>query len=161
MVFDEIAKWDNHLKIKISPPCPSSDDGEIVVYLGSNGYEEIHKASEPLIVRRSNRVRRAPGNWWRSSLAVSSSHSVLISKDDPLSFQEAVGGPDAIFWKPAVQLEPAAQEKNETWKLAPGSEGKFVLTSKWVSNMKESEDVSGRTAAKAKAQQVAGGFHQK
>jgi hypothetical protein len=60
-------------------------------------------------------------------------------------------------WKEAMMEEYLSIMKNDVWEIVPRSEGKFVVTSKWIYKIKHAVDVS---IDKYKARFMARGFSQ-
>ena len=75
-------------------------------------------------------------------------HNALIapaSKEIPISYKEAISGPDVKFWQKAIDSEIESLKKYKTWRLVPRSaaKGRKVLTSKWVFVEKQQVDDNG------------------
>jgi hypothetical protein len=71
---------------------------------------------------------------------------------EPSIFEEAVKKKE---WKEAMTKEYQSIMKNDVWEIVPRSEGKSVVTSKWVYKIKHAKDGS---IDKYKARFVARGF---
>ena len=71
-------------------------------------------------------------------------------------------GPDADFWKKGIESEISSLKKYEIWKLVPRSHsnGRKVLTSKWVFIEKQKVDESGNVTPFAKGRNVVRRFQQ-
>lgn len=82
-------------------------------------------------LRRSTRARKPPSTWWKA-LLTANTHTDL-----PRTYNEALTGPHAAFWKTGIDKERASQAKNEAWKLVPRSTGQNVFTSRWVFTTKQ------------------------
>lgn len=50
----------------------------------------------------------------------------------PVSFEEALNGPDAENWRKAIDYELKQRKKNKTWELVPRCRGMRTIDSKWV-----------------------------
>lgn len=75
----------------------------------------------------------------------------------PLSYDEAISGPDATQWKRAIEEELRAHEKNCTWEIVPRDPARKTIDSKWVFKVIQSPDGSVR---RYKARLCARGFLQ-
>ena len=116
------------------------------------------------LVMKSGRVSKPPGSWWKSYSAIEQ-HNALIatsSKDIPKSYKEAVTGPDAQFWQRGIDSEISSLKKYKTWKLVPRSatQGRKVLTTKWVFVEKQEVDMDGNVTPFPKGRNVVRGFQQ-
>ncbi|CDF39892.1 unnamed protein product [Chondrus crispus] len=111
-------------------------------------------------VRRSSRVSRPPGSWWRSNFAAALLSHAHVAIEGRNTFKQATNGPRAAFWQTGIDKELASQTKNRTWKLVPPSEVSNILTSRWVFNVKQLPDANGNIVESAKARLVARGFQQ-
>ncbi|CDF77556.1 Retrovirus-related Gag-Pol polyprotein [Chondrus crispus] len=111
-------------------------------------------------VRRSSRISRPPGSWWRSNFAAALLSHAHVAIEGPKTFKQATHGPRAAFWQTGIDKELASQTKNQTWKLVPRSEASNILTSRWVFNVKQLPDANGNIVESAKARLVARGFQQ-
>lgn len=56
----------------------------------------------------------------------------VIEYNTPLTFQEAVTGPDCDQWKQAVKEELEAHQKNNTWIIQQRKDDQKLIDSKWV-----------------------------
>ena len=50
----------------------------------------------------------------------------------PITYEEALEGPDAKNWRKAIENELKQHEKNKTWELVPKHPGMRTIDSKWV-----------------------------
>lgn len=75
----------------------------------------------------------------------------------PITFQEAVTGPDAEKWIDAVNDELRPHDKNKTWTIIPRTLNQETIDSKWV--FKVSDDDNGKPH-RFKARLCARGFLQ-
>ena len=123
--------------------------------------QESEATTDPSEVpRRSSRIRKPPGNWWRSYLSLGPWQHALLSNHIPMTFAEATNGSDAAFWQRGIASEVDSHKRNGTWKLVPRETASNILTSKWVFNVKEMPSLDGGSTEKAKARLVARGFQQ-
>lgn len=56
----------------------------------------------------------------------------LVRTDEPLTFQQAISGPDADEWKEAISRELEALNGNGTWEVTRRPERRSPIDSKWV-----------------------------
>jgi hypothetical protein len=101
---------------------------------------------------------KAPSGTFRESKRPKrfSSYASLMTSlvnTEPSTFQEAV----KKEWKEAMMEEYQSIMKNDVWEIVPRPGGKFVVTSKWVYNIKHAVDES---IDKYKARSMARGFSQ-
>jgi len=78
-----------------------------------------------------------------------------IIDSEPSSFDEAN---ELQVWKDAMMEEYQSIMKNDVWEIVPRSQGKSVVTSKWIYQIKHAADGN---IEKYKATFVARGFSQK
>ena len=81
--------------------------------------------------------------------------------DTPLTYYEAVSGPDARHWKKAIEQELASLRERGTWKAVPVRSippNARRIKTKWVFKLKL--DTSGRIV-RYKARLVVCGYAQK
>lgn len=115
-------------------------------------------AQQPTL-RRSVRTRKAPGAWWKAFITVEPDFRGLLTTETPLSYKQAVTGPNAKFWKSGIDRELSSLVKYKTWKFVPRSEAKNILTSKWIFKTKEIVE-NGNVENFPKGRLVARGFQQ-
>ena len=82
-------------------------------------------------VRRSNRTRRKPGEWWKPSANIALSARVV-----PVSYKKATLPENIDFWKPGIDKEHDCLLRNKTWKLVKRTQSMHVLPSKYVFRVK-------------------------
>ena len=115
-------------------------------------------------VLRSGRVSKTPGSWWRAYSAKEQHNALMATstRQIPNSYNEAVTGPDAKFWKQGIDSELASLKKYKTWKLVPRStaRGRKVLKTKWVFVEKQHTDEDGTSTPFPKGRNVVKGFEQ-
>ena len=87
-------------------------------------------------------------------------HMAFLVDEEPLSYSEAITGPDAVKWKAAVAAEIASLKLLKTWVPMPAGVdvGKRPITAKWVLKIKYNADGS---IERYKARLVARGYTQK
>ena len=124
----------------------------------------------PIPLRRSTRVIKPPGEWWkvRQSTPVIASDSeddededanVVVSGEiEPASYKEAMIGPQANKWKDAALEEYNWHLQNGTWELVELPPEMKAIGSKWVFKIKHNADGS---IERFKARLVAKGFSQR
>ena len=83
-------------------------------------------------------------------------HHCYNVKEVPLTYEEAVNGPDSLQWKAAMDEEVEALQQNNTYSLCSLPEGKTPISGKWVYAIKTNSD----NCEKFKARYVARGFTQ-
>jgi hypothetical protein len=87
------------------------------------------------------------------------SYALVISNEDPTTFQEAVNSQEKSKWMGAVAEEMESLHKNQTWDLVELPERKSKIGCKWV--FKKKEAVSEKGGEKFKARLVAIVIHYK
>ena len=95
---------------------------------------------------------RPPGEWWKvkkPTPAISDSddsedhddhednkdddeHVQAAGEVEPLTYTQAVKGPDASKWNEAMLEEYNAHLANDTWTIVKLPPGKMIVASKWV-----------------------------
>jgi hypothetical protein len=86
------------------------------------------------------------------------SYALVISSEDPTTFQEAVNSQEKSKWTGAMAEEIESLHKNQTWDLVELPERKRKIGCKWV--FKKKEAVSEKWGEKFKACLVAKGYSQ-
>jgi transposase InsO family protein len=76
---------------------------------------------------------------------------------DPISYNQAMNGPNAKQWESAINSEYDSLIENDTWELAELPPGRKAISTKWVFKTKKNQDGS---IHKHKARLVARGFKQ-
>jgi len=107
-------------------------------------------------VRRSTRTRRAPGNWWASTVALIANRT----SEDPRNFREAVSGPDGKAWMKSMKIEFDSLVENECFKVVPRPKDTNVVDSMWIYKTKEEQTTEGTLGKRRKSRPVARGFSQ-
>ena len=112
--------------------------------------QQQNSESEPDAVptlRRSERVRKQTGSWWKSFVTTEKFEDDLpiTPTNVPISYKSATTGPYASFWKSGIDAELDSLRRNKTWTLVPRSEASNVLTSKWVFKVKDVPGTRGQT----------------
>ncbi len=95
-------------------------------------YVQEAPAEPPL--RRSNRIKKKPGEWWKESGLVS---RAPYKNEVPESFYAATPSEIIDFCKPGNKREDECITKNKTWKLVPRTHDTQVLPRKYVFNVKD------------------------
>ena len=111
-------------------------------------------------LRRSSRVRKPPGPWWKAMVTTELLIPTNGATEVPSSYKQAMNGPRASFWQKGIDKELASQKKNKTWTLVPRSEASNILTSRWVFAVKQLPNESGKLVEAAIGRLVARGFQQ-
>ena len=104
---------------------------------------------QPLVPRRSGRIRSQVLEWWKAMFAVGLTSHAQVTTDTPNSDKQATNVPKIGFWQKGIDRELASHHKNRTWKLVTRSEANNVLTSRWVFNVKQLPDENGNLAETA------------
>lgn len=84
-------------------------------------------------------------------------YQVNVAEYTPLTFREAVNGPDSKNWKTAIAEELESHQTNQTWVLVKRKGDMRPIDSKWV--FKVCRDDKGKVI-RHKARLCARGFHQ-
>jgi hypothetical protein len=127
----------------------STNDASVLDYvpdiLDEHAAENIEQFVDSNIgVRRSGRIRNAPGPWW--------AHTAFIATcTEPKIFRQAITCDDAAHWKSAMSAEYQSLMKNNTWNLVPRPHNKNIVSCKWIYKTKEVETDSGDIDVKYKA----------
>jgi Reverse transcriptase (RNA-dependent DNA polymerase)/gag-polypeptide of LTR copia-type/Integrase core domain/GAG-pre-integrase domain len=104
-------------------------------------------------VRRSTRIRNAPGPWWANT-------AFIATNTEPKTFRQAITGDDAAHWKSAMSAEYHSLMKHNTWNLVPRPQNRNIVSCKWIFKTKQVETDSGEIEVKYKARLVAKGYSQ-
>jgi hypothetical protein len=86
------------------------------------------------------------------------SYAIVISRGDPITFQEVVNSQEKSKWMGAMTKEMESLHKNQTWDLVELLERKKTIGCKWV--FKKKEAISEKWGEKFKACLVAKGYSQ-
>jgi transposase InsO family protein len=125
------------------------------------GLSELQEGEGTTAVRRSGRIRHAPGEWWKASSAShgdSTRHQAnLAMGSEPQTLQQALSSTDAQQWRQAMDEEYESLTKNCTWQLVPLPRGRKAIGNKWVFKIKYHAD---GTVERYKARLVAKGYAQ-
>jgi hypothetical protein len=117
--------------------------------------EEVAPEVIPQEQRRSDRTRQPP---MRYGFLVSENNDVIVvDKNEPTSYQEAINGPDSEKWLEAMKSEIQSMYDNQVWNLIEPSDGLKTIGCKWV--FKKKTDMDGNVHT-YKARLVAKGFRQ-
>lgn len=127
------------------------------------GFEEAEASAEEENVEQETSSREIPSEQrsTRGNLPVRLRDYIVdvakVIEQEPLSYEEAVRGPEQDLWKAAMREEYDSLMKNNTWSLVELPNGRKPVGCKWV--YKRKEDVCGNVS-KFKARLVAQGFSQ-
>ena len=110
------------------------------------------EVSTESIIRRSQRVRRAPDFY---GARVNVANSQLM---EPTSLKEALASPEREKWSTAMENEMKSLRENDVWDLVELPRDRSPVGSKWVFKLKTNADGS---IERYKARLVAQGFSQK
>ena len=114
-----------------------------------------HSVETPLAPRRSQRARRAPDRYM--FLTMGRHDVLLLDNDQPMTYKEAVMGPDSEKWLEAMRSELKSMADNQVWNLVEPLDEVRPIEYKWV--FKKKIDVDGNVHI-YKARLVAKGFRQ-
>lgn len=145
VVFDEQQIHKSNAKIELT-----FDDK-------SEEYENIQTEIEGKDkIRRSTRLsQKTPVNYNESS--EDDETLLLISRNEPNSFRQAIKCEDAAEWRCAIQSEINSLVENKTWEISDLPTGRKPVASRWVFKLKLNPD---GTVNKYKARLVAKGYSQ-
>ena len=121
---------------------PESSAAQKDVYVEPTSAEEEvnddHKASDQVAIepRRSTRTCTAPEWYGNPVLEV-----MLLDNDEPMSYGEAMMGPDSEKWLEAMKSEMGSMYENKVWTLEVLPEGRKAIRNKWIF---KKEDGCGR-----------------
>ncbi|KMQ85183.1 lectin receptor kinase [Lasius niger] len=83
----------------------------------------------------------------------------LVEKGEPVSYEEAIKGPEGEKWKEAINEELDAMEKNSTWTVVKNlPKGRRPISAKWIFKKKLDEEGN---VVRYKARLVARGYSQR
>lgn len=117
--------------------------------------DEPVAAEETPQPRRSERACRATN---RMNLLVTGERDILVlDNDDPLTYTEAMMGPDSEKWQSAMRSEIDSMGDNQVWNLVDPPDGVRPIESKWI--YKKKRDMDGNVHV-YKARLVTKGFRQ-
>ncbi len=105
------------------------------VALGNENEEEFQDAQDdsPPQLRRSTRVRKQPGEFWKSTNLLA---HALSARTIPISYKKATTPENIDFWMPGIEREHDCLMRNKTWTLVRRQQGMHVLPSKYVFRVK-------------------------
>lgn len=98
-------------------------------------FEDATDSPAP-VLRRSTRVRKQTGEWWKNTTMLA---HALAAEVVPSSFKVATAPENITFWNPGIESEHASLLKCQTWKLIDYKKGMKVLPSKYVFKIKENK----------------------
>jgi hypothetical protein len=97
------------------------------------GTEIIEPSVEKNIgVRRSGRIRNAPGPWWANT-------AFIATCTEPKTFYQANTCDDAPQWKSAMSAVYESLMKHNTWNIVPRPQDRNIVTCKWIFKTEEIE----------------------
>lgn len=145
--------FDETLSISFEKESSNSDSSDkFVPYQIVHDEDEVETTEPEVEIRRSTRNRKAPnrlGEWV---------NSCVEELNEPLTVEEALGGPEAKKWRQAMQNEMDSIASNNVWTLVNSPKDKKPINSKWIFKKKIGSDGS---VCSYKARLVAQGFSQK
>lgn len=93
----------------------------------------------PSALRRSDRVKRKPTEWWKTTGSVAAVSQMLSIVELPTSYSTAMSNQNIDFWKPGIDREHDCLTRNKTWTLVDRTNKMHVLPSKYVFKVKNGE----------------------
>ncbi|KAK2448130.1 secreted RxLR effector protein [Trifolium repens] len=116
---------------------------------------EEQPAQVEQIQRRSNRIRHEPERY--GYLITEQGDVLLMGQDEPVTYQEAITGPESEKWLEAMKSEIDSMYTNQVWNLVEPPVGVRPIGCKWV--FKKKTDMDGKVHT-YKARLVAKGYKQ-
>ncbi|KAK2414511.1 hypothetical protein P8452_13305 [Trifolium repens] len=116
---------------------------------------EEQPAQVEQIQRRSNRMRHEPERY--GYLITEQGDVLLMDQDEPVTYQEAITGPESEKWLEAMKSEIDSMYTNQVWNLVEPPVGVRPIGCKWV--FKKKTDMDGKVHT-YKARLVAKGYKQ-
>ncbi|WJX96077.1 hypothetical protein P8452_77325 [Trifolium repens] len=116
---------------------------------------EEQPAQVEQIQRRSNRIRHEPERY--GYLITEQGDVLLMDQDEPVTYQEAITGPESEKWLEAMKSEIDSMYTNQVWNLVEPPVGVRPIGCKWV--FKKKTDMDGKVHT-YKARLVAKGYKQ-
>ena len=116
--------------------------------------DDDHEASDQVTIkpRRSTRVRTT-SEWYGNPVL----EVMLLDNCEPMSYGEAMVGPDSDKWLEAMKSEMGSMCENKVWTLEVLPEGRKAIRNKWI--FKKKTGMDGNVTV-YKARLVAKGFSQ-
>lgn len=120
---------------------------------------EVEGSQHGAGLRRSTRVRRPTGEWWKSHMPPqhNTEHANVALAQDPATLSDALESHDASKWEEAMEDEYHSLLTNGTWELTTLPKSRKAVGCKWV--FKTKRDAAGEIV-RYKARLVARGFSQ-
>ncbi|KAK2429799.1 secreted RxLR effector protein [Trifolium repens] len=116
---------------------------------------EEQPAQVEQVQRRSNRIRHEPERY--GYLITEQGDVLLMDQDEPVTYQEAITGPESEKWLEAMKSEMDSIYTNQVWNLVEPPVGIRPIGCKWV--FKKKTDMDGKVHT-YKARLVAKGYKQ-
>ena len=120
---------------------------------------DVQDVAQPVVEapapRRSIRARRATDKL--NLLITEERHVLLMENDEPLTYKEAMMGPDSDKWLEAMESELKSMHDNQVWNLVDQIDSVRPVDCKWI--FKKKLDMDGNVHI-YKARLVAKGFRQ-
>ena len=88
------------------------------------GYDGDH-IEEPTLPRRSTRLRTSP-DWYGDVVS-------LVEHDEPVTYKEAMAGPESEKWLEAMKSEIGSMYDNQVWTLVDIPEDRKAVENKLLS----------------------------
>ncbi len=113
--------------VSSSEPSEQSNDDN------NNSFHDVQDTTEQPL-RRSERVRKQTGEWWKTTSLLS---CALPTDEIPTSYKVATTPENVTFWKPGIDKEHDCLLRNKTWDLVDYSAEMKFLPCKYVFKIKE------------------------
>ena len=128
----------------------SEDDSPDAADVSDEDFEDAHEdhaskhiatatePPQPVTLRRSNRERKPPGEWYKAPPSPSSqAHETgLLAADVPGSYTEATSPNNIDFWAPGIEKEHNALLENKAFVLVERQQGMNVIPCRYVFRVK-------------------------
>jgi hypothetical protein len=128
-----------------------------IVSVPTEDPRDVQDVAQPIVEapapHRSIRARHATDKL--NLLITEERHILLMENDEPLTYTEAMMGPDCEKWLEAMESELKSMHDNQDWNLVDQIDGVRPVDCKWI--FKKKLDVDGNVHI-YKARLVAKGF---
>ena len=125
-------------QVRKDSPNEASDDDIVSNDQNLASDDEFQDAvtSPAPVLRRSTRIRKPPGEWWKNKANLAHALAVQVV---PTSYKQATSAENLSFWKPGIESEHASLIKCNTWKLVDYKPGMKILPSMYVFKVKDNK----------------------
>ena len=129
--FDSVTEGSDSVEQLEEEPEDASDAGDSEENNDGGDREQAEDAPPPQL-RRSTRIRKPPGEWYKASANIALSARVI-----PVSYKAATDPSNVDFWTPGINKEHECLIRNKTWILVKREPGMPVLPNKYVFRVKD------------------------